>query len=418
MICAKCSRENPDTNKFCNGCGTSLRGEAFPHVSSTPASPPPPPPPQPRSIKQVPAAVAQLVDEIAVGQEISANLGEDEVLSKFCEEAEARLDELLPDTRNVVPTPSNLREQQVERLAQISPVLAAAEPVSILQDFPTERHSRRTKLFVGLAALAILIVLGIAVLSWSSSSSDPADTPVATSKPVQSTAIETPAGMAYVPGGEFTMGGDTQEFNGNKFTSPPHKVSVEPFFMDVYEVTCAAYKVFLDATNYRPPKGWNGKNFPPGAAKLPVTNVNWDAANAYAKWAGKRLPTEAEWEFAARGTDGRLYSWGHEWKNGMANANKIKNGMVEVGTYPGASPFNIYDLIGNACEWTSTTLEPYPGGTMPVVDPKLEYKMIRGGTWESDTVAATATRRGFYGARDESSYENSSFRCVRDITTK
>ncbi|MCY7376115.1 MAG: formylglycine-generating enzyme family protein, partial [Pyrinomonadaceae bacterium] len=169
---------------------------------------------------------------------------------------------------------------------------------------------------------------------------------------------------------------------------------------------------------YTSPKDWNGNNFPAGKARFPVTDVNWDAANAYAKWAGKRLPTEAEWEFAARGTSGLLYSWGNEWKDGLANADNINRGMVAVGSYQkGASPFGIYDLIGNAWEWTATTLEPYPNGAMPAIaeaKKNVEFKIIRGGSWSNNKEIATTTRRGFYGAREENSYSNTGFRCVKD----
>jgi serine/threonine-protein kinase len=227
---------------------------------------------------------------------------------------------------------------------------------------------------------------------------------------------EPPAGMAYVPGGKFTMGGDSYIYQDEVFNSPPHESVVKPFFMDIYEVSREEYKKFLDSTNYAPPQNWNGNNFPPGTARLPVTGVTWDAANAYAKWIGKRLPTEAEWEYAARGADGRLYPWGNEWKEGVANANNINKGMVEVGVYKGASPFGIYDMVGNAWEWTATTLESYPNGTMPKIKKGIntEMKIIRGGTWSIDKKIATATRRGFYGVTGEETYSNTGFRCVRD----
>jgi serine/threonine-protein kinase len=226
-----------------------------------------------------------------------------------------------------------------------------------------------------------------------------------------------PDGMVYVRGGAFMMGGDEQQNVG--FISPPHEVTVRPFFMDKYEVTCEEYKKFVDATGYLPPKGWVGNDYPPGTAKLPVTNVDWYAANEYARWAKKRLPTEEEWEFAARGTDGRLYVWGNEWKHGMANANNLNKGMVEVGTYKGASPFEIYDMIGNAWEWTASPLTAYPNGTMPNREPNKEYKIIRGGAFNSDKFAATTTRRGFYGAKGESyGYSNTSFRCAKDASSE
>src|SRR5690349_20022879 len=113
--------------------------------------------------------------------------------------------------------------------------------------------------------------------------------------------------MAYIPGGEFQMGSN----DGDELERQQHKVTVRPFFIDLYEVTCEDYEKFLKASSHRPPPSWKNQNYPPGAAHKPVTDVNWDDANAYAQWAGKRLPTEEEWEFAARRTDGRRYPWGN-----------------------------------------------------------------------------------------------------------
>jgi formylglycine-generating enzyme required for sulfatase activity len=284
-----------------------------------------------------------------------------------------------------------------------------------LQNAETSGVKRSSFLPIITSAFAILLLIGgiiFGVWFFSGTGEETASNSEAGKE------IKPPDGMVYIKGGTFKMGGDSQEFNDGNFTSPPHEVTVRPFFMDVYEVTCEEYKKFIDATGYEPPKNWYGKEFPKGTAKFPVTNVTWDAANAYAKWAGKRLPTEAEWEFAARGTDGRLYTWGNVWQENQANANKINNRMVEVGTYKSASPFGIFDLIGNAWEWTATNLEPYPNGTMPKVKPNVDYKIIRGGSWESTSKSATTTRRGFYGARDEDSYANTSFRCVKDVVEK
>ena len=122
--------------------------------------------------------------------------------------------------------------------------------------------------------------------------------------------------MVYVPGSTFLMGRD----DGDEYERPAHSVSVNPFYIDESEVTCEQYAEFVKATGQPAPASWVGGSYPPGHARRPVTGVSWVAANAYALWAGKRLPTEEEWEFAARGTDRRLYPWGSEWKAGLANA--------------------------------------------------------------------------------------------------
>src|SRR5262249_40579891 len=124
--------------------------------------------------------------------------------------------------------------------------------------------------------------------------------PVASPKPPAGVAI--PNGMVFVPGGTFEMGRD----NGDEFERPAHTVKVKPFFLDRTEVTNEEYHRFVAATGHRPPANWAGGKIPEGQARFPVVNVSWEDANAYARWANKRLPTEAEWEFAARGTDGRI----------------------------------------------------------------------------------------------------------------
>src|SRR5437764_1695506 len=124
--------------------------------------------------------------------------------------------------------------------------------------------------------------------------------------------------MVYVPGGELTMGRDEKD-GGDEYERTAHKVTVKSFFVDIDEVMRQKYQDFVNKTGHAAPANWNGKQFPAGTGNLPVTDVTWDDANAFAKWAGKRLPTEEEWEFAARGTDGRRYPWGNNWQSGNAN---------------------------------------------------------------------------------------------------
>ncbi|HPP53845.1 MAG TPA: formylglycine-generating enzyme family protein, partial [Thermoguttaceae bacterium] len=130
--------------------------------------------------------------------------------------------------------------------------------------------------------------------------------------------------MVLIPAGEFLMGTSPEETESlakqygvhpTHFLteSPQRKVDVEAFAMDRFPVTNAQYKRFVDATGHRPPLYWEGRNFPDGMADHPVVWVNWHDADAYARWVGLRLPTEAEWEKAARGTDGRQYPWGNQW---------------------------------------------------------------------------------------------------------
>jgi len=218
-----------------------------------------------------------------------------------------------------------------------------------------------------------------------------------------------PQGMAYVPGGEFRMGRD----DGEVYERPAHATSVKPFLIDLYEVTCEQYQRFIRSTGHRAPPGWVGADYPLGSARLPVTGVDWDDASSFARWAGKRLPTEAEWEYVARGTDGRLYPWGDTWRDSLANADGARNGLAEVGSNKGVSPFGAYDMVGNAWEWTTTDLSPYPGGQLPLTS-SANLKIIRGGSFAEDRTQATATYRGYLDANSPNN-DKTGFRCVQDI---
>jgi formylglycine-generating enzyme required for sulfatase activity/predicted Ser/Thr protein kinase len=217
-----------------------------------------------------------------------------------------------------------------------------------------------------------------------------------------------PAGMVYVPGGEFTMGRD----DGDEYERPAHKVTVKPFFMDQYEVTNQDYAKFVKATNHRAP--WTNGSYPANAARKPVTDVAWDDANDYAKWAGKRLPTEEEWEFAARGTDGRRYPWGNDWQQGLANADDAGKSLTDAGSTKGASPYGVMDMVGNAWEWTATKLVAYPGGQVSNQMPG-DLRVIRGGSYTESKDEATTTYRRGYPARGNYDYSNTGFRCVKDV---
>jgi len=218
-----------------------------------------------------------------------------------------------------------------------------------------------------------------------------------------------PDGMAYVPNGTFMMGSDSDY----EYSRPAHKVSVKAFYIDRTEVTCDEYKKFLDATGHTAPPTWTNGGFPSGTAQEPVVGVNWDDATAFAKWNNKRLPTEEEWEYAARGTDGRLYPWGNSWQPDMANADGQKSGVQPVGSSSGQSPFGLFDMSGNAWEWTSSRAKAYPQGK--AFPRSSSAKILRGGSWESPANGATTIYRIQWGAHGEDDYSKSSFRCAKDI---
>ncbi len=219
-----------------------------------------------------------------------------------------------------------------------------------------------------------------------------------------------PPGMGYVAGGEFLMGNDT----GSEGERPQHSVVVKPFFVDLYEVTGSDYEKFMEATGHPAPQGWTSGHHPRGAGRKPVTGISWDDAAAYAKWAGKRLPTEEEWEFAARGTTGFRYTWGNDWRPRLANADTSAHGhggAAHVGEHMGVSPFGAFDMIGNAWEWTASDFAAYPGGQAQA---EAGLKVIRGGSWASNRNEATTTFRKGLPATGAADYSQVGFRCVSD----
>jgi formylglycine-generating enzyme required for sulfatase activity len=215
--------------------------------------------------------------------------------------------------------------------------------------------------------------------------------------------------MVYISGGEFVMGSDA----GDEFSRPAHSVTVGPFFIDQTEVTNEDYERFVSATKHTPPPNWTNGEFPEGKGRFPVTGVTWYDAAEFAAWVGKRLPTEEEWEFAARGTDNLLYPWGNEWNPALANVDKRSGGIRAVGE-GGKSLFGLFDMAGNAWEWTASDARSFAGGKKSPKS-RLHLKIIRGGNWQSDSRTASSVFRGYYGAVGEREYNSTGFRCVRDL---
>lgn len=194
--------------------------------------------------------------------------------------------------------------------------------------------------------------------------------------------------MVLVPGGEFLMGEECTP------------TSVNSFWIDEYPVTNYEYAVFVNETGHEPPSHWIGKTVPRSLENHPVVNVNWYDALSYAEWRGKRLPTSAQWEKAARGTDGRVFPWGDEFDKSKCNTKEGGLGKTTpVGKYPaGASIFGVYDLSGNVWEWTRT--EDRPGSFA-----------IRGGAWK--VVSVHARCFSFRAKARVFANDDLGFRCVR-----
>jgi formylglycine-generating enzyme required for sulfatase activity len=216
------------------------------------------------------------------------------------------------------------------------------------------------------------------------------------------------AATVRVPGGTFRMG----DGDGDPFDGPVHEVSVEPFEIDRTEVTVAAYATCVAAGRCTPPMSTlspacnYGRS---GRENHPVNCIRWEQAQEYCEFVGARLPTEPEWEYAARGPEGRPFPWGAQapgqrlcWARGETRA-----GTCDVGAYPGGvSPFGLLDMAGNVAEWTASPACAYQGGRCQ------DAHVYRGGSWfASDPADVRASARGYRGPVPR---DDIGVRCARD----
>lgn len=238
------------------------------------------------------------------------------------------------------------------------------------------------------------------------------------SKPLGSSAV-VDAPMVEIPAGEFVMGFDgTQALEDER---PAHRVWLDAYAIDQYEVTTAQYAAFLAAASRPAPWLWESVTLVHHGDR-PVIGVDWADADAYCRWKGKRLPTEAEWEKAARGTDGRLYPWGN-----AVPTNKLANYalgarfsysqvLMPVHSYEsGTSPFGLYQMAGNVWEWVADwygagyyerSPDRNPGGPE-----QGQFKILRGGSW-SDLPKYLLTY-GRFKLPPETRNSYTGFRCAR-----
>lgn len=254
-----------------------------------------------------------------------------------------------------------------------------------------------------------------------------------------------PDGMELILGGEFDMGSNDPEAKSNE--KPVHRVYVDTFYMDKTEVTKAQFKEFIkDYFQLKNPhllenprwKKWKNYDYPPGKANHPVVNVNWDAAHRYAKWAGKRLPTEAEWEYAARGgLIGNKYPNGNTITDQDANFNHNnrdiffmdpRKATTPVGKYP-ENGYGLHDMAGNVKEWCqdgydSKFYSKFPQNEV-ARNPLSHYKgygrvnsrrVLRGGSFYDKPAGVRVSARFANSSDKPYDSENIGFRCVKDIT--
>ncbi len=257
--------------------------------------------------------------------------------------------------------------------------------------------------------------------------------------------------MVLIPAGEFGMG----SASGRGDESPFHSVYLNAFEIDRYEVTNVQYWRFLQENDHSFPLYWSQGKYPAGQADYAVAGVSWLDAQAYCSWMGKRLPTEAEWEKACRGTDGRIYPWGNEWDLSKANvdftagdrslamqidshtawektwdrlratpANEWQLGLRSIGAYPqGASPYGVMDMAGSTSEWVQdwynwSNYENMSAVNPVGIGPPLDHCM-RGSPWHDpvgtraqvELFSRCSTRNASHGALDA----RNGFRCARSI---
>lgn len=297
-----------------------------------------------------------------------------------------------------------------------------------------EKRERRAPVALIASILAALVVASaVGFYVWRSSGAATTDQNVnANVAPSSVVAQNFKPDMAAIPGGSFKMGRDAAPSSQNAtelIQSPAHAVTVKPFSMDKTEVTNGEYAAFVQATGHKPPSDWNGATPPAGRERYPVANVDAADAEAFAAWRSKRdgvtyrLPTEEEWEYAARGGAKEfIYPWGNQWLDGFANVgvgDENKDAPKPVGSYPqGNSPFGIEDMIGNVWEWTSSKASRYPGASplLQLKPEQMEWRVRRGGGYtfvgHRPTKEIPATFREFVPASAKS--PTLGFRLVRD----
>jgi formylglycine-generating enzyme required for sulfatase activity len=220
--------------------------------------------------------------------------------------------------------------------------------------------------------------------------------------------------MVLIPEGPFIMGSEADDPD----ETPQRQVDLPAFEIDLFEVTNVQFAAFVEATGYQTDEekgggaGWRSF-YSEDKDNHPAVKISWNDAVAYCQWAGKRLPTEAEWEKAARGTEGRIYPWGDDWDPEKANVRATGyRGTISVGSLAaGVSPYGVFDMAGNVWEWTCDWYQPYVGSSYQ--DPYYgeRFRVTRGGGWfeEADTVR-TSNRNS---TSPIAANDDLGFRCAR-----
>ncbi|MBT3322612.1 MAG: SUMF1/EgtB/PvdO family nonheme iron enzyme [Anaerolineae bacterium] len=306
------------------------------------------------------------------------------------------------------------------------------------ENAPVKSKNRLTGLLVVFSLIGVLLCVTLLIFSLNNQSSETATLPTDSVLPTNTNLVPhatdevitlptvTPIvtntynyidGMIFIPAGEFAMGQNNDASN-----ETPHLVYLNDFYIDKFEVTNSMYGKCVNAGFCVSPTKSDSPSNPfyfgnPEFDSYPVIYVTWDMANAFCEWREARLPTEAEWEKAARGNDGRIYPWGNEFKEGLSNfcdincplewkSKEFNDGYADtapIGAFPqGQSPYGVFDMSGNVYEWVAdwSNLE------------SSQERVIRGGAW-SDSGGTNATSRAIFSSL--SAYEFIGFRCASSI---
>ncbi|MGH7251465.1 MAG: formylglycine-generating enzyme family protein [Nitrospiraceae bacterium] len=243
---------------------------------------------------------------------------------------------------------------------------------------------------------------------------------------------EDPTEWVLVPAGEFEMGAEGGPADPDE--APKHRVFLDAFYIGKYEITNHQYHTFVKSAGHRPPENenpkfsiWRAGAMLDGVGELPVINVSWEDAAAYCKWAGGRLPTETEWEKAARGTDGRIYPWGNDPVTGNRSNFSIENvtfwdgpaTLARKDQYEyGRSPYGAYEMAGNVWEWVQDFYDENYYKNSPAKNPSGpssgKERVVRGGAWHSDPPHVRSANRYKHEPTDRRVYLG--IRCAKDAT--
>ncbi|MEK6589803.1 MAG: formylglycine-generating enzyme family protein [Nitrospinota bacterium] len=290
---------------------------------------------------------------------------------------------------------------------------------------PKQSHKYKRLLGIASLSLAMTIVILFSLFLFRRNGDE-----------VSAISIDKSDEMVEIPAGVFTMGSEDGEFDER----PLHEVELDDFSMDKYEVTYLQYQRFILANphwqkgnpkfdeadeNYL--RDWNSSEFPKGKENYPVAYVSWYAADAYAKWDQKSLPTERQWEYAARGGyEGMQYVWGNNFETHLSNWRGLpphsppykggdRGGVMPVGSYS-INGFGINDMAGNVWEWTSDGYELYMDGNEKDPRPRLNnhLKVIRGGSWKSDKNSLRVSFR--HTKKPNACRIDIGFRCIKSVS--